>query len=52
MGLTLIREVVIWVDENENINTYVNTGDWVEHSTYIIIKDGQLRLKTFEPEGT
>ena len=50
MGHTHIPEVVIWVDEMEKIKTYANIGDWVEHSTYIIIKDRQLRLKTFEPE--
>ena len=50
MGHTHIPEVVIWVDENEKIKTYANIGDWVEHSTYILIKDRQLRLKTFEEE--
>ncbi len=50
MGHTHIPEVVIWVDEMEKIKTYANIGDWVEHSTYILIKDGQLRLKTFEPD--
>ena len=48
MGHTHIPEAVIWVDENENIKTYVNLGDWVEHSTYAIIKDSQIRLKTFK----
>lgn len=48
MGHTHIPEVVIWVDPNENIRTYANTGDWVEHSTYIILKDNKLRLKKFE----
>ena len=47
MGHTHIPEVVIWVDENEKIKTYVNCGDWVEHKTYVIIKDNQLRLKKF-----
>ncbi len=47
MGHTHTPEVVIWVNEEENIKTYVNTGDWVEHSTYVVIKDGQLRLKNF-----
>ena len=47
MGHTHIPEVVIWVNEEENIKTYVNTGDWVEHSTYVLIKDGQLRLKNY-----
>ena len=49
MGHTHVPEVVIWLDENENLKTYVNTGDWVEHSTYVLIKDNQLRLKTFKP---
>ena len=50
MGHTHIPEVVIWLDENEDLKTYVNCGDWVEHSTYVIIKDGELRLKKFKPE--
>ena len=48
MGHTHIPEVVIWVDPNENIRTYANTGDWVEHSTYIILKDNKLRLKKYQ----
>ena len=49
MGHTHIPEVVIWVDENQKIKTYVNTGDWVDHSTYVIVKDAQVRLKKFIP---
>ncbi len=48
MGHTHIPEVVIWVDPNENIRTYANTGDWVEHSTYIILKENKLRLKKYQ----
>lgn len=47
MGHTHIPEVVIWVDPNENIRTYANTGDWVEHSTYLILKEKKLRLKKY-----
>ena len=47
MGHTHIPEVVIWVNEEETIKTYINTGDWVEHSTYVVIKDNQVRLKNF-----
>ena len=47
MGHTHIPEAVIWIDENENIRTYANTGDWVEHTTYIILKDSKLRLKKY-----
>lgn len=45
MGHTHIPEVLIWVDKNEKIKTYVNTGDWVNNCTYAIIKDGQIRLR-------
>ena len=48
MGHTHIPEAVIWIDENEKIKTYVNTGDWIEHQTYAIIKDGQIRLKKYK----
>ena len=48
MGHTHTPEVVIWVDKSEKIKTYVNCGDWVENCTYVLIKDGQLRLKKFD----
>ncbi len=47
MGQLHITEVVIWIDENENIKTYVNSGDWVQHATYIEINDGVIRLRNF-----
>ncbi len=48
MGHTHTPEAVIWVDKNENIKTYINTGDWIQNSTYVIIKDNQVRLKNFK----
>ena len=48
MGHTHIPEAVIWIDEDENIKTYVNTGDWIDHQTYAIIKDGQIRLRKWK----
>jgi len=48
MGHTHIPEAVIWIDEDEKIKTYVNCGDWVEHQTYVLIKDGQIRLKKYK----
>ena len=47
MGHTHIPEVLIWIDEEENIKTYVNTGDWVSHATYVEITDGVVRLRNF-----
>jgi UDP-2,3-diacylglucosamine pyrophosphatase LpxH len=47
MGHTHNPEVLIWVDKNENIKTYINTGDWVDNCTYVIIKDKQVRLRKF-----
>jgi UDP-2,3-diacylglucosamine pyrophosphatase LpxH len=48
MGHTHKPEALIWVDHNERIKTYVNTGDWVDHETYVIIKNGNIRLKNYE----
>jgi UDP-2,3-diacylglucosamine pyrophosphatase LpxH len=48
MGHSHRPEVVIWVDHNEQIKTYVNTGDWVQHTTYAQIVDGVVRLKSYK----
>ena len=47
MGHLHIPEVVICKDEDENIKTYVHSGDWVQHATYIEINDGVIRLRNF-----
>jgi len=47
VGHTHIPEAVIWIDENEKIKTYVNTGDWVSHATYVEINNGVVRLRNF-----
>ena len=47
VGHTHVPEVLIWIDEEENIKTYVNTGDWVSHATYVEINDGVVRLRNF-----
>ena len=51
MGHTHIPEAVIWVDEDENIKTYINAGDWVTHKTYVTIIDGVARLRKFEDKS-
>ena len=49
MGHTHIPEALIWVnDEDENIKTYINSGDWVTHQTYVTVIDGVARLQKFE----
>jgi len=48
MGHTHIPEAVIWVDEDQNIKTYINAGDWVTHQTYVTVDDGVARLRKFE----
>lgn len=50
MGHTHSPEVLIWVDKNEQIKTYINCGDWVENCTYVIVKDGQVRLRKWKNE--
>jgi len=50
IGHMHIPEVLIWIDGDENLKTYVNTGDWVQHATYVEIDDGIVRLKNFLKE--
>jgi UDP-2,3-diacylglucosamine pyrophosphatase LpxH len=40
IGHTHLPEVLIWIDEEEKIKTYVNTGDWVSHATYVETDSG------------
>jgi len=48
MGHTHNPEVLIWVDKEECIKTYINTGDWVDNCTYVIVKDDQVRLRKYQ----
>jgi UDP-2,3-diacylglucosamine pyrophosphatase LpxH len=48
MGHTHIPEAIIWVDEDQKIKTYINSGDWVTHQTYVTINDGVARLEKFK----
>ncbi len=48
MGHTHIPEALIWVNEDGTIKTYINSGDWVTHQTYVTITDGVARLKKFK----
>jgi UDP-2,3-diacylglucosamine pyrophosphatase LpxH len=48
MGHTHIPEAVIWIDEDQNIKTYINSGDWVTHKTYVTVADGVARLRKFK----
>lgn len=49
MGHSHSPEAIVWIDKDENIKTYVNSGDWVSHQTYVIIEDGIVRLKSYNP---
>ena len=48
LGHTHIPEAVIWVNEREEIKTYINCGDWVSHTSYVLIDDGVARLKEWK----
>jgi len=48
MGHTHIPEALIWVNEDGTIKTYINSGDWVTHQTYVTVIDGVARLRKFE----
>ena len=48
MGHTHIPEALIWIDEDQHIKTYINSGDWVTHQTYVTVEHGVARLCKFE----
>lgn len=48
MGHTHIPEALIWVNEDQSIKTYINSGDWVTHQTYVTVENGIARLRKFE----
>jgi UDP-2,3-diacylglucosamine pyrophosphatase LpxH len=49
MGHTHIPEALVWIDAEQHIKTYINSGDWVTHQTYVIVTNGVARLRKFEP---
>ena len=48
MGHTHIPEALVWIDAEQHIKTYINSGDWVTHQTYVTVTDGVARLRKFE----
>jgi len=52
MGHTHNPEALIWVDSDQNIKTYINSGDWVTHQTYVTINDGVSRLRSSQNTET
>ena len=48
MGHTHTPEAIVWVDKEENIKTYINTGDWIENTTYVVIENNEVRLKKYK----
>jgi len=48
MGHTHNPEALIWIDTDQQIKTYINSGDWVTHQTYVDINDGVARLRKYE----
>jgi len=48
MGHSHVPECVVWINDEQEVKTYANSGDWVFKKTYIEITDGILRLKKYE----
>lgn len=46
MGHSHHPEAIIWVDDRQNIKTYVNSGDWVSHQSWVLVENGVVRLKS------
>lgn len=52
LGHFHIPECIIWINEDQQIKTYVNCGDWVSHKTYVTVVDGVVRLNKYESNNT
>ena len=50
MGHSHTPEAIIWIGPDQKISTYINTGDWVSHSTFLEINDGVARLREYTHE--
>ena len=48
MGHAHCPECIIWVDQEQVIKTYVNSGDWVSHASYVEINNGVVRLRKYD----
>jgi UDP-2,3-diacylglucosamine pyrophosphatase LpxH len=42
-------EAIIWIDETQRVKSYMNSGDWVSHTSYIVIQDGIATLQMYKP---
>ena len=50
MGHTHIPEAVIWVQPDQTIQTYINSGDWITNQTFVEVIDGRVRLLEYRPD--
>jgi UDP-2,3-diacylglucosamine pyrophosphatase LpxH len=44
-----IPEAIIWIDEKQRVKSYMNSGDWVSHSSFITIEDGRAKIHSYKP---
>ena len=51
MGHNHTPEAIVWIQPGHTIKTYINSGDWVSHQTYVEIIDGVARLKEFKTKA-
>lgn len=53
MGHTHDPEALVWIQPDQKIKTYVNSGDWVSSCTYVTIEDdGEVRLRKYPDDIT
>jgi UDP-2,3-diacylglucosamine pyrophosphatase LpxH len=45
-GHSHMPEAIVWINEKEVIKSYINSGDWVTNASFVVIEDGEARLKT------
>ena len=53
MGHTHDPEALVWIQPDQKIKTYVNSGDWVSSCTYVTVEDdGEVRLRKYPDDIT
>ena len=53
MGHTHTPEALVWIQPNQKIKTYVNSGDWVSSCTYVTVEpSGEVRLRKYPQDLT
>ena len=50
-GHSHMPEAIIWVQPDQSIISFCNSGDWIQSQTFVQVNDGIMRLEKYEYKG-